>query len=326
MAIFHKNNPMEYEGGNRTFTAAELRDRTEGQKEQPCCQTVEQVPCTPGTITNLVITSSNPTGPPPPPYDTYNFYVDISWDPLPNALSYIITTDDTTVTPPTIVYTPGTTSAVVYYNGYDNSSALVTTVITVTAVTPCGETSASTDAYPCFLAGAIVQMAGGETKLIEDVKVGDQVLGAFGEINTVLALHRPLVGTALMCKINDEHSTTNHHPHISADRQFYCGNPELVQNATYGKMHTILDKEGRETQCMLLGLKKTRIKQLTIGIVLKTVDGQKEVNRLETYSLPSDTQLYNLVVSGSHTYHVDGYAVTGWPREDDFDYDSWTSK
>ena len=42
--------------------------------------------------------------------------------------------------------------------------------------------------------------------------------------------------------------------------------------------------------------------------------------------MPSDTQLYNLVVGGSHTYHVDGYAVTGWPREDDFDYDRWICK
>jgi hypothetical protein len=42
--------------------------------------------------------------------------------------------------------------------------------------------------------------------------------------------------------------------------------------------------------------------------------------------MPEDTQLYNLVIGGSHTYHVDGYAVTGWPREDDFDYDLWKAR
>jgi hypothetical protein len=42
--------------------------------------------------------------------------------------------------------------------------------------------------------------------------------------------------------------------------------------------------------------------------------------------MPADTQLYNLVTGGSHTYFVEGYAVTGWPREDDWDYDTWTSK
>jgi hypothetical protein len=74
---------------------------------------------------------------------------------------------------------------------------------------------------------------------------------------------------------------------------------------------------------MLHGLKKERIQKLYEGVELKTVEGSRVVRSLEVYSMPETTQLYNLVVSGSHTYHVDGYAVTGWPREDDFDYDRW---
>jgi hypothetical protein len=169
-------------------------------------------------------------------------------------------------------------------------------------------------------------MADGSTKAIEDVVVGDQVLGAFGETNIVLALHRPLLGTALMCRINDEHSTTNHHPHISVDRQFYCGDPDLVSTGTYGRTHMVLDGEGALVERLLLGLAKERIRKLELGVELKTVDGGRPVSHLETYALPEDTQLYNLVVGGSHTYHVDGYAVTGWPREDDFDYDVWAPR
>jgi hypothetical protein len=126
-----------------------------------------------------------------------------------------------------------------------------------------------------------------------------------------------------MCKINDEHSTTNHHPHISVDRQFYCGNPELVSQSTYGHFHKVIDAEGTIVERMLHGLKKESIHTLSLGVELKTVEGSRIVTSIETYSMPEDTQLYNLVVSGSHTYHVDGYAVTGWPREDDFDYDKW---
>jgi hypothetical protein len=74
---------------------------------------------------------------------------------------------------------------------------------------------------------------------------------------------------------------------------------------------------------MLHGLKRERIEKLHIGVELKTVEGSRITQSIETYSMPEDTQLYNLVVGGSHTYHVDGYAVTGWPREDDFDYDKW---
>jgi hypothetical protein len=166
-------------------------------------------------------------------------------------------------------------------------------------------------------------MADATTKKIEDVLVGDELLGAFGEINRVLALHRPLVGSALMCNINGDHHTTNHHPHVSSDKQFYCGNPSLVENNTYGHTHTVYDETGTAIQMKLHGLQKGRVKKLELGIRLKTVEGERVVETLETYSLPPETQLYNLVTSGSHTYYVDGYAVTGWPREDDFDYDLW---
>jgi hypothetical protein len=169
-------------------------------------------------------------------------------------------------------------------------------------------------------------MANNITKNIEDVQVGDRVVGAFGEINTVLALHRPLVGNALMCKINNEHSTTNHHPHISVDRKFYCGNPSVVENMTYGLEHKVIDASGNTVDRLLKGLNPGRVQKLALDIELKTIEGSRLVANLETYSLSPDTQLYNLVIDGSHTYHVDGYAVTGWPSEEDFDYDSWTPK
>jgi len=169
-------------------------------------------------------------------------------------------------------------------------------------------------------------MADGSQKPIEEVCVGDTVLGAFGEVNTVLALHRPLLGKARMCRINDEHSTTNHHPHVSADRRFYCGDPAAVLGATYGREHDVIDGTGSVVKRMLHGLAPGRIEQLTVGVDLKTVDGSRPVKSLDLFDLPADTQLYNLVISGSHTYHVDGYAVTGWPREDDWDYTLWTPR
>jgi hypothetical protein len=166
-------------------------------------------------------------------------------------------------------------------------------------------------------------MADYSTKPIELVCVGDLVLGAFGEVNAVLALHRPRLGEAKMCRINDEHSTTNHHPHIGADKQIYCGDPTTVSAQTYGREHDVLLADGVPGRMFLHGLKKERILQLHCGVDLKTVEGSRSVRSLEVYEMPPETQLYNLVVGGSHTYHVEGYAVTGWPREDDFDYDAW---
>ena len=271
--------------------------------------------CSPGVIAGL--TSDNAL---------FGVYADnpvhVSWDALNGATSYTVTTTEDLGYPATITYLSSTTASIDYYLASNGNEQTVT----VTATTNCGSTSSTIQVQPCFIAGSLVHMADGTTKTIEEVLINDLLIGAFGEINRVLALHRPILGTAKMCKINDEHSTTNHHPHISLNKQFYCGNPELVSNSTYGRKHNVIDEFGNVVERMLHGLNKDRIHKLITGVDLKTIEGSRITKTIDIYSMPEDTQLYNLVVDGSHTYHVDGYAVTGWPSEHDFDYDNWCSK
>jgi hypothetical protein len=259
-----------------------------------------------GSVTGIVQTGFDFVDP--------NYIISIAWNATPGAISYSVTTNY----PNSSVVVSGTTATITSPDFFNDFNA------TVTAVNSCSSSSASEILFgPCFLAGSLVAMGDGSTKAIEDVQVGDVVLGAFGELNEVLALHRPLLGENKMTKINEEHSTTSHHPHISIDKKFYSNNPTTTTEATYGRHHNVIDADGSVVSMFLHGLKKERILQLQGGIELKTTDGSRVVRHLEMYSLPPETQLYNLVVGGSHTYHVDGYAVTGWPREDDFDYDAW---
>jgi hypothetical protein len=166
-------------------------------------------------------------------------------------------------------------------------------------------------------------MADGTVKAIEEMSIGDQVVGAFGEVNEVLALQHVFVGNSTMYKINGEHDTTDHHPHVSVDKKFYTPEPAIIDDV-YDKVHPVIGPDG-PTNMKLHGL-KGRVQKLELGHVLKTIDGSRTVNTLEAYNLPPETPLYNLVIGGSHTYHVNGYAVTGWPREDDFDYDLWIQR
>ena len=273
-------------------------------------------PCAPpGEITNFVSDIIN--GPAPPPYDSYNGFYNVSWDPVPGA-SYTLTSDYVN---DLVVITSDSTATVYVLDDVTNDRTF-----TLTATTDCGIVTATTIGYYCFLAGSLVAMADGSEKAIEEVQVGDLVIGAFGEINEVLALHQSLLGKCEMLRINEEHSTTIHHPHIGTNKAFYSGNPDRVRNGTYGRMHKVIDGEGNLVDRMLHGLKPERIVQLELGVELKTLEGGRIVSNLEVYNMPEDTQLYNLVIGGSHTYHVDGYAVTGWPREDDFDYDTWSKK
>lgn len=198
------------------------------------------------------------------------------------------------------------------------------TAITVTLTNVCSSVTDNA-ILGCFLPGTPVAIVGG-TKAIEDIVVGDQVIGAFGEVNTVLALHRPLLGGGKVCRINDEHTTTTHHPHISADRKIYCPNPAALNNFTYGQKHTIIKADGSTEKRTMTGVNRDRILTLTEGVVLQTITGPRTVIKMEPVTMSPFTQVYHLVVGGSHTYTADGYAVVGWAREDDFDYDTWTPK
>ena len=325
LAGFHAGNPNIPEGGrSKTGMGAEaLVARLSGQVayttvnlglpntvESGCDCEVET--CTLTNITGISGTIFTPSG----PYSSYGLGLAVTWNPIPNGSVYLITQPG--VSPQDFELTSSTSGN--YYT--DNAEV---EVILYAHVTGCPDISGTTPA-PCFLAGALVTLGDGTSVPIENVRVGDIVLGAFGELNTILALHRPLLGANTMTAINGEHHTSSHHPHISADKKFYAVKPAVVEENTYGQFHEVIDADGVRRKEFLHGLNKGRVQLLTLGVSLKTVEGSRSVASLYTYSTEPDTQLYNLVVSGSHTYHVDGYAVTGWPREDDFDYDTWAPK
>lgn len=182
-------------------------------------------------------------------------------------------------------------------------------------------------ACSCFLAGSLVLMSDGSFKKIEDIKPGEWVMGAFGTKNQVLALDRPKLGARLAFKLNGEHTTTAEHPHVSADGNLCTGSlTALAREWVEDGLHPVITSNGQIEQWTYPGVNLNNVNQIEMGTVLLTVNGPKEITSIEPYFLPPDTQMYNLVMGGSHTYFVEGYAVTGWPRDDDFDYNTWTSK
>jgi hypothetical protein len=268
--------------------------------------------CTGPSVSDLIFTGLD--------YSDPNWIITFSWTvPAGSSYTYSFASNQ----PDAVFLQTGDTTATLT-TAWPTSPTDIT--VTVTATTACGSTNTSNSTAPCFLAGSLVTLFDGTRQPIENIQVGDYVLGAFGEYNEVLALHRPLLGDTLMYKINGEHDTTIHHPHVSIDKKFYCGDPSRVQSLTYGREHEVITKNGMKEIRMLHGLHAERVQKLELGVILKGVFDGRPVESIELYSMPPETQLYNLVVDGSHTYYVDGYAVTGWPREDDFDYDAWAPR
>jgi hypothetical protein len=177
----------------------------------------------------------------------------------------------------------------------------------------------------CYLAGAKIAMADGRSINIEDVKVGEFVVGAFGEINQVLALKHVTLGIRKLYKINQEHDTTHEEIHISSDKNMYSIDTDATYSE-YGLYWKCISGDGTEEMIMNFGVSKERLRTLHEGVELQSINGPLLLNSIEEYDLPEDTKLYNFVLNGSHTFFVNGYAVASFPREDDFDYDQWKSK
>jgi hypothetical protein len=174
----------------------------------------------------------------------------------------------------------------------------------------------------CFLAGTLVAMADGTYKPIEQIVPGEQLKGAFGTINTVLALDWVVLGDRWMYQINNDHHTSDDHPHVSADGKFYSCEPDAAY-AEWGNYYPVITSDGTVKQWKNIGLIDHPVNEMTTNIMLHTLSGPRNVDSITPYRLDPSTKLYNLVMGGSHTYFVNGYAVTGWPREDDWDYNTW---
>ncbi len=262
-----------------------------------------------------------------------SFFMTVYYPSLCNVTNRTITVvdgngDDVTNTT-TTTFDLGLTQNSDYSGGviiiFFNAFPVADSAVTFTASNECSATSDDAEFY-CFLAGTPVSMADGTTKPIETVAVGDRVLGAFGEINTVTGLQDHPLRFGTISNINGEHKTTSHHPHVSPDHRALCVSPAVVTSFAYGKHYMVTGADGKKERRLLKGLSRDRVGKLEVGMELQTLTGPRTVTTIEHVPMPPSTPVYHLAVNGSHTYVVDGYAVYGWADETDFDYDTWTPK
>lgn len=173
-------------------------------------------------------------------------------------------------------------------------------------------------------------MADGTTKKIEDVRVGDYVLGAKGEANPVFALNRPKLGIRSMVSVNGVHETTVDHSHVRGNFLFGVFSLKDYYEVDDGvPQEVIVDDAGHTEWWICPGVPegdKELLTELVLGDELHTTEGPKAIETVIKLDLPEETQVYNLCVGGSHTYSVSGYFVSGFMNGYDFDYRSWTQK
>jgi hypothetical protein len=145
-----------------------------------------------------------------------------------------------------------------------------------------------TDGCRCFIAGTQVTMADGSTKDIEDVEIGDTVLGKDGAHNEVLDFERPMLGNRQLFSINGgEYFVTPAHPFHTTD-----GWKSIDINELHRENTTLVDELAATS--------------LQVGDEIIKADGSVELVLMIDGKDAEDQQLYNFRLSGDRTYFVNG--------------------
>ena len=153
---------------------------------------------------------------------------------------------------------------------------------------------------PCFIAGSRVLMADRTYKPIEEVQVGDKVIGLEEMINEIIDLRIHEEEQRVLCDFGDQHYfVTTTHPFLDSEGYWTAVNLSVAQEK-YPNL---------------------QLRELTPGTTLMKYDA--DLKAYVSYEVPyinqsvQNVQVYNLNVSGedtpgisgNDTYIVDGYIV-----------------
>lgn len=136
--------------------------------------------------------------------------------------------------------------------------------------------------HGCFVAGAEVLMADGSTRRIEEVAIGDMVVGRDGASNAVAALQRPRGREHILMSINRGPFVVNTR-HAIGTRTGWKAGHKAAAAMEYGR--------------------RVDIAQLTVGDDIRTHAGWERVDSIDMRSSGA-IDVYNLITAGDNTFHV----------------------
>jgi hypothetical protein len=125
--------------------------------------------------------------------------------------------------------------------------------------------------------------------------------------------------------INQHHRVTAEHRHATKGGWASVSPSEIF--AEFQRPHpVIVDDLGSVEWWIMQGFANTPIETLVVGAALlreNGLDSDLIQSIEEDWSREYDQPLYCLVTDGSHTFLANGWIVSGWARDDDFDYAPW---
>jgi len=158
-----------------------------------------------------------------------------------------------------------------------------------------GAGNSSGAGFSCFTAGTTVKTPLGY-KPIEDVKIGDILVGEDSSINKVLEYDCPLLGDRLVYSVNDSK------PFVTAEHP-------IKTTKGWKSISPTATKADSEEVFKLLQFAEDDSTTLSVGDTLVTINGEECIKCITATTMSASTQLYNFKLDGNNTYYANGYLV-----------------
>lgn len=166
----------------------------------------------------------------------------------------------------------------------------------------------------CFIAGTKILMVNGMWKPIETIHIGEYVQGPTG-INKVIGTQYTHLGNRRCVWTFNDMSIF-----FSGEHLFWVKKKEQEFFGVVDMTQHILEKDV-ELCPQYKGLTLSQdVLVIDRPVDYATIDGWKHDEPIIAREYGNDTELYELVLDGSHTMFANGYLVAANAHDDDFDY------
>ena len=146
-------------------------------------------------------------------------------------------------------------------------------------------------------------MADGSERPIEEIEVGDSVLGSNGGVNLVLDVKRPELGDRLLYALNDDdYFVTAEHPFLTT-AGWKTIDPEgaLLRHR--------VDATDLRVGDHMFAADARPVDGVCANVLTATALKTVELVRMESRADDASLTVYDLTVDGDHTYFANGYVV-----------------
>ena len=178
------------------------------------------------------------------------------------------------------------------------------------------------DDSSCFISGSVVLMEDCTFKPIEEVVAGDKIIGKDGTINTVKFRYEALLGNKRSIFTFGDQSLfwSGEHPlwikTLTGEEYFGV----YDYNQYVREKNEELTNPNTGEKIIHQGLTRKDPIVISTPVSFFTLAGWKLDDGFIDRSFTADTKIYSLYTDGSHTMFVNGYLVSAFATDVDYDY------